>query len=453
MPHFDSTVAAISTPQAPGGIAALRVSGADALTVAGRVFAPLNRTLQQMKGYTAAFGHFIDADGAEFDEGIALVYRAPHSYTGEDTVELFCHGGVFLAQKVLELLLQNGAEAAGPGEFTRRAYENGKMDLAQAEAVMNLISASGETALREAYMAKSGGLHQKLSTLEAACISLSADITAYIDYPDEDVEPPDGLADGLRACIAQAQALLDGYENGRIFRAGVETVILGRPNAGKSALMNLLAGTERSIVTPLAGTTRDIVCETVRLGPLLLNVADTAGIRDSSDPVEQIGVQRAKERLKSAELILAVFDGSEPLDAEDDEVMALAKDLPCVCVINKTDLPDAADLQKLQQSFSRTVRLCALDGSGLKELEAEITDLLHAKPPTEAVIFNPRQKQALTRARECLCAALDDLQNGAPLDVVGVRIEQAMAFTGEITGKNIAQSVIDEVFSRFCVGK
>lgn len=448
-----SAIAAISTPLAAGGIAALRISGTDAPSIAAAVFAPARQPLDQMKGYTAAYGHFIDAEGVAFDEGVCLVYRAPHSYTGEDVVELFCHGGVYLAQKVLELLLQNGAQPAGPGEFTRRAFENGKLDLTAAEAVMNLISASGEAVLREAYLAKSGKLHQKLSELEQLCIEMSASIVAYIDYPDEDVQPPALLASQMRVCLDGVQKLLDGYENGRVFRAGLNTVILGRPNAGKSALMNSLAGTQRSIVTPVAGTTRDVVCETVRLGQLLLNVSDTAGIRRSQDMIEQIGVEKAKELLQSAELILAVFDGSEPLTDGDREVIALTRNRPCVCIVNKADLPQAVELTELEAHFKHIVRLCALDGAGLDSLEREITGLFAAKPATEAVIFNPRQKLALQKARAALQAALDDLQNGAPLDAVSVGIEEALSCFGEITGKNIPQSVIDEVFAKFCVGK
>lgn len=453
MESTGTTIAAVATPAAPGGIAALRISGERAIAVAGAVFRPAHRQLDQMAGYTAAFGRFVDAEGTPFDEGVCLIYRAPHSYTGEDVAELFCHGGVFVAQKVLDLLLRNGAEAAGPGEFTRRAFQNGKMDLTQAEAVMQLISASGDAALKEAYSAQNGALFRRIRSLEQRCIELSAAITAYIDYPDEDVEPPDGLADGLTACLDEIRSLLDGYENGRIYRVGVNTVIAGRPNTGKSALMNLLAGEERSIVTPLAGTTRDVVCETVRLGPLLLNVADTAGIRESDDPVEKIGIDRARERLRSAELILAVFDGSEPLTDSDRTMLELTRGLPCICVLNKSDLPRHADRALLEAAFDTVVELCALDGAGLRELETAVTEKLHARPSAEAVIFNPRQKQTLLRAREQLSAALTELQSGTPLDAVSVRLDQAAVCFGELTGRDVAQSVLDEVFSKFCVGK
>lgn len=323
---MSQTIAAISTPPAPAGLGVIRLSGDEAVAVASRVFRPgrAGRDLAGLKGYTAAYGHVFDEEG-DIDDCVALVFRAPHSYTGEDVVELSCHGGLYLLRRVLRAVLAAGARPAGAGEFTRRAFLNGKLDLTRAEAVMELIAADGRLAARTALAAREGNLYRRMDAVKNELVGLSAHFSAYVDYPDEDIPALDEAAlDGVLARAEESlSSLLATYDAGRVLREGVDTVIVGSPNVGKSTLMNWLAGCERSIVTPVAGTTRDVVEETVRLGDVVLRLSDTAGIRETNDAVESIGVQRARQRMEQAALVLAVFDGSRPL-SEDDRALAEA---------------------------------------------------------------------------------------------------------------------------------
>ncbi len=448
-----TTIAAISTPAAAGGIAVIRLSGPAAAEIAARVFFPAHRVLSAMAGYTAAFGRFC-VDGETLDEGVALLFRAPHSYTGENVVELSCHGGVRLARRILDALLAAGATAAGPGEFTRRAFENGKMDLTAAESVMALISAGGEAALREACEGSRGALYEKIIALKQTCTTLAASIAAYLENPDTDIEPPTDLAAGLDGVIAECDKLLGDFDNGRVCREGVRTVIAGRPNVGKSALMNLLSGCERSIVTEIAGTTRDVVEETVKLGELILRLADTAGIRDSDERIEAIGIARSRAALATAELVLAVFDGSEPIDERDAEVAALCRSVPTVAVLNKSDLPqrtDAAAVARL--GFAHVVSVSALTGEGLAALQNAVVAALGAVAPTGAGLFNARQRDCVRRAGEFLKRARAGLFAGLTPDALQIDIEAAIDAFGELTGENTPQAVIDEVFAKFCIGK
>ncbi|MBP3514483.1 MAG: tRNA uridine-5-carboxymethylaminomethyl(34) synthesis GTPase MnmE, partial [Elusimicrobiaceae bacterium] len=310
--QFD-TIAALSTPAAPAGLGVIRVSGENACAITATVFRAA-KDIRTMDGYTAAFGHVFDADG-DIDECVALVFRAPHSYTGEDTVELSCHGGVYLLRRVLRALYAAGARPAEAGEFTRRAFLNGKMDLTGAEAVMDLIAADGKLAARTALHARSGGTFRALQGVKDTLLGLAAQFTAFIDYPDEDI--PDLSENQLKTTLTTAadtlRDLLATFDAGKVLREGVDTAIVGSPNVGKSTLMNALAGCERSIVTDVAGTTRDIVEETVRLGEVTLKLSDTAGIRETGDTVEAIGVEKARQRLLDAALVLAVFDGGAKL--------------------------------------------------------------------------------------------------------------------------------------------
>ena len=292
-----STIAAISTPLGTGGVGVIRISGPDAIRTAEAVFSPAGgQPLSASHGYTAHYGRLRDREG-EFDEAVATVFRAPRSYTGEDVVELSCHGGLYLVQRTLRAVLDHGASLAGPGEFTKRAYLNGKLSLAQAESVMDLIGAAGRQSAQAALAGRDGALSHKIDGIAAELVDQAAHLAAWNDYPDEDMESvtPEPLAAALRSSLRECQALLDGYDTGRILREGVDTAIIGRPNVGKSTLMNLLAGTQKSIVTAIPGTTRDVVEETVLAGEIVLRLADTAGIRDTDDPVEQAGVQLARQ--------------------------------------------------------------------------------------------------------------------------------------------------------------
>ena len=344
---MEKTIAAISTAPAPGGIGMVRISGKGAFAVADRVFRGVSgRAVSQMKGYTAQLGGAFTPAGERLDDVVALVYRSPKSYTGEDVVELSCHGGLYVTKRLLQLVLDAGASPAGPGEFTRRAFLNGKVDLAQAEAVMGVIGASGEQALKAAQAGSSGVLSKRIQAIKAQLLVQASHLAAWADFPEEDVPTVEeqGLLSAIREGEESLARLLAGFERGRMYREGLSTVIAGRPNAGKSTLMNLLSGCERSIVTQYAGTTRDVVEETVLLAGVPLRLADTAGIRDTDDPVESIGVQAAKRRLKSAQLVLAVFDSSQSLEKEDWELMDTLQGVPAVAIVNKTDLPTQMDV-------------------------------------------------------------------------------------------------------------
>lgn len=450
------TIAAIATALGEASIGVVRISGESAVTVADRVFQSVSgKALTECTGYSALFG-YIEADGEKIDEAVALVFLAPKSYTGENVVELSVHGGSFVVRKVLRAVLDAGAVMAERGEFTRRAFENGKMSLNEAESVMDIISADGEQALRASMLAKSGALSKKCSKIKDKLTFAAATVAAFSDFPDE--EPEFSGIDKLETMLSEAenelQRLLDTFETGRMIRHGVNTVIIGPPNAGKSTLMNLLSGYERSIVTPIAGTTRDIVEETVSLDGLILKLSDTAGLRDTDDEVEQIGVKRAKERIASADLVIAVIDSS---DAENSEIKEIYKTLvgrPAVVVFNKSDL-GIADKSAVKNSGLKFVEMSAKDGSGLEEFKntvKEITKTGNLNGSAE-VFLNERQRDCALKALENVKESLSALRNGMTVDAVGVLLDDALAALLELTGERVTVEVANKVFEHFCVGK
>lgn len=455
---MEKTIAAISTAPAPGGIGMVRISGKDAFAVADRVFRGVSgRAVSQMKGYTAQLGGAFTPAGERLDDVVALVYRSPKSYTGEDVVELSCHGGLYVTKRLLQLVLDAGASPAGPGEFTRRAFLNGKVDLAQAEAVMGVIGASGEQALKAAQAGSSGVLSKKIQAIKAQLLVQASHLAAWADFPEEDVPAVEeqGLLSAIRAGEESLARLLAGFERGRMYREGLSTVIAGRPNAGKSTLMNLLSGCERSIVTQYAGTTRDVVEETVLLAGVPLRLADTAGIRDTDDPVESIGVQAAKRRLESAQLVLAVFDSSQSLEKEDWELMDSLQGVPAVAIVNKTDLPTQMDVGEIQRRFEKTVFLSAATGEGLKELEQALSEILDTKEfhPEEGVLFTQRQRADAQTALDSLREGEQAMALGMTLDAVTVCVEDALNALSALTGEQVSEEIVDRVFEEFCVGK
>ncbi len=449
------TIAALSTPAAPAGLGVIRVSGENAVAITAQVFRSA-KDIAAMDGYTAAFGHVFDAEG-DIDECVALVFRAPHSYTGEDTVELSCHGGVYLLRRVLRALYAAGARPAEAGEFTRRAFLNGKMDLTGAEAVMDLIAADGKLAARTALNARSGGTFRALSAVKDTLLGLAAQFTAYIDYPDEDI--PDLSASQLKTTLTAAaeslRALLKTFDAGKVLREGVDTAIVGSPNVGKSTLMNVLAGCERSIVTDVAGTTRDIVEETVRLGEVTLKLSDTAGIRETGDTVEAIGVEKARRRLLDAALVLAVFDGGKPLSDADRELIDSLHDTPAVAIINKADTAQQIEKAQITAAFPYVVELSAKNRDGIDRLIAVIEEItgvcrLQADAP---VLATERQRAEAEAALRALEEGLTALSAGMTPDAVSVCVDSAIGSILSLTGERATEAVVNEVFSRFCVGK
>lgn len=451
------TIAAISTAQGAGGIGVIRISGKQAIQIADAVFRPISgKALIEQKGYTAAFGH-IYGGNEKIDEGIALVFRAPHSYTGEDVVELSCHGGIYLTKRVLRAVFQAGAIPAQAGEFTKRAFLNGKMDLTQAESVMDLIGAKGKHAARAALSCKEGSLRKKIDAVCTQLTETAAHLSAWADYPEEDIPELSSslLTQNLKESQSALQTLLSGYDTGKVVREGADTLIVGKPNVGKSTLMNLLSGCERSIVTDIPGTTRDIVEETVLLGNTILRLSDTAGLRDTDNPIEKIGVDKAKERIKSCGLVLAVFDGSSPLEKDDRAMLDLLCDAPAVAVVNKADKGHQIDTAYIAQKVKALVHVSAAKGQGIQALTDAVEAVTGTKDfdPSQAILATERQRAAVEKALCALEEAIGALQAGFTLDAVTVSLEDAISALLTLTGKRVSEAVVETVFSRFCVGK
>lgn len=454
---MEKTIAAIATGNSAGGIGVIRISGKDALAVAGRVFSAKDgSTLSETGGYRAKFGSIIIND-EKADDAVALVFRAPKSYTGEDVVELSVHGGIFIVEKALEAVFNAGAVPAEAGEFTKRAFLNGKMDLTQAESVADLISAQGETALRASYNALQGSLSNKINSILDILMDCSALMAAWVDYPDEEIEElsPDRLIASLEKVKADLSRLVDEYDNGRAMVQGIDTVIAGRPNAGKSTLMNALSGKNKSIVTQIAGTTRDIVEETVRLGSLVLHLNDTAGIRHSDDAVESIGIERALEKLDQALLVIAVFDGSAPLNSDDIQLIEKCRGKNAVAVINKTDLEIKTDTAAVEAAFSEVLYISAKNNNGLNTLESSVKAVLGISnfDSSAPMLANQRQKVCVKNALSNIDSALSAAKSGLTYDAVNVMIDSGIDDLLVLTGRKANIEIVNNIFSKFCVGK
>lgn len=451
------TIAAIATPPAVGGISVIRISGENALGIAEKIFFPYGgKTIGEMDGYTAAYGEIRDGE-KRLDDGVLLVFRAPHSYTGENVAELSCHGGLYLTRRVLSACFSAGASPAQAGEFTKRALLNGKLSLTQAEAVADLIGAQNEQYLLCAKAQREGALYRRLRAVSGKLLDFTAFVQAWIDYPDELEDDFDrkAEADKLSGALAELDVLLDSYDGGRLLREGISCAIVGKPNAGKSTLMNLLSGRERSIVTPIEGTTRDIVEETVLLGDVPLRLADCAGIRETDDEVEKIGIERMLSEIGSAELILAVFDGSRSLSADDERLLERLAGKKCVCVINKSDLPRKIDETRLEKRFPYLACISAKTGEGAEELSALVREAagLAKLDLFSGFIANERQRAALKEARDFTERTVNALRDMVTPDAAGILCENALARIYELSGERVSDTVIDEVFRRFCVGK
>lgn len=451
------TIAAVSTPNAVGGIAVIRISGDDAIAVAEKIFKPFGgKKVAEMEGYTCAYGIAHD-NGQRIDDCVLTIFKAPHSYTGEDTAELSCHGGLYVSRKILRAALKNGAVTAEAGEFTKRAFLNGKLDLTQAEAVMDVISAKSELELKMAENLREGAVFKAVRKCSDRLMKLLAGLAVWADYPDEDIPEvePDVLMSELEAVKADLSGLTADYDRGRIVREGVSTAIVGRPNVGKSTLFNCLSGCERSIVTNIAGTTRDVVEESVSLGDITLRLSDTAGIRETEDVIEGIGVNIAWKTVEASELVLAVFDGSCTLSEDDFELINKLNNKKCVAVVNKSDEEMLLDSSKLEEIFQHIVYISAKENHGISELEKAIKELfeLNSDSFSSATAANERQKLCIENSLAAVSAAIDALNFGEMLDAVNVLVDEAEQYLLELTGEKVTNAVVDEVFSRFCVGK
>jgi tRNA modification GTPase len=454
---MDDTIAAISTPIGEGGIAIIRISGPRAFDVADRVFRCCRGRPSDFATHTLHMGT-IGINGDVIDQVMLTVMRAPRTYTKEDTVEINCHGGVFTARKILALCLQNGARLAEPGEFTKRAFLNGRIDLTQAEAVMDLIRAKSDRAHIAAIHELEGHLSAKINAARDRLLTILAHVEAHIDFPEDDLGP-EVREDWLRATeeLARlAQTLLATAREGHILRDGISVAIVGRPNVGKSSLLNALVGRDRSIVTPVPGTTRDTIEECVSINGIPFRFTDTAGIRRGRGTAEQHGVNRSRKALEISELALIVCDLSRPFTAADTEVIDLIGTKPAIVVLNKCDLPHRLRLPSAVAATANAVGVSATRGDGLDDLRAKLVDLAYRGTiGTTAVdiAINERQKQLLQSANKYLTESHNALATAQSLEIVSQQLRLAMDFLGEIVGKTTTDDILEHIFSRFCIGK
>ncbi|WP_337777415.1 tRNA uridine-5-carboxymethylaminomethyl(34) synthesis GTPase MnmE [Ruminococcus bicirculans (ex Wegman et al. 2014)] len=453
-------ICAVSTPLAEGGISVIRISGENAISIGAKVFKPLScKSVENMAGYTCAYGKIVDKNGREVDDGVLTVFRAPKSYTGENVCEISCHGGIYVTKKVLRLCIEQGAELAQRGEFTKRAFLNGKLSLTQAEGVMETISAQGEYALNSANLTKEGRLFRLISDMSRKFVTILGELAAWVDYPEEDLPEisEDNLRESLKNALAGLDKIIADHDSGMILKNGVDTVIAGKPNVGKSTLMNMLLGYDRSIVTNVAGTTRDVIEESAKLGELILKLSDTAGIHETDDEVEKIGVDIAKKKLKNAMLVIEVFDISRELDEEDLELLEYVKRLgkKVIIVLNKSDLENVVERSQLEKYSDYVIEISAKLDEGREELQKATEKLLGIGGyDADSTIFaNERQISCAERARKYLAMALESLDMGETLDAVTVMIDNGANALLELTGEKATEAVVDEVFSKFCVGK
>lgn len=452
------TIAAIATARAPAAIGIVRISGPETLAVVDGVFAACSgKSAAALPHRRMVYGHMRTAEGAVIDDGLCVIFAPESSYTGEWAAELHCHGSAVVLEEVLRSAFTFGARQAKGGEFTRRAFLSGRMDLIQAEAVADLIDAETAECAQNAALQLSGSISRGVEQVYDGLMDVTARFYAAVDYPDEDIEPLEQreIADTLSRCRRQLQRLLDTFRRGRILREGIPTVLLGLPNAGKSSLLNALLGYDRAIVTEVAGTTRDTLEEKVRFGGQLLRLCDTAGIRETGDSVEKLGVDRAVAAAEQAGLSLVVLDGSQSLTGGEEAVLTLAEKAEhTIIIINKNDLPRRLDTGAIQGRFPNICALSARTGEGLEELGALI-QRLYPTPHREtgALLTNSRQAEAVSRALQGVDRAAAALDGGLTPDAVLTDAEEALAALGELTGKSIREDLVATIFSRFCVGK
>ena len=458
--YREYTIAAIATPGSGSGIGVIRISGENAIEVADKIFQPKNRNkrLPEQPTYTIHYGNIVDGDKL-LDEVIVLLMRGPHSYTAEDTVEIDCHGGTFVMRKILELVIRNGARPAEPGEFTKRAFLNGRIDLSQAEAVMDVIEAKNNYALQSSLGQLKGSLLEMIREMREKILYEIAYIESALDDPEHislDGYPVE-LGEKVDNLLKIAGDLLKSSQNGRVLREGIRTVIVGKPNAGKSSLMNVLVGSNRAIVTDMAGTTRDILEEEIQLKGLNLNIVDTAGIRKTDDPVEKIGVERAKKAMLDADLILYVVDSSADLDENDEEIISFLQDQNAIILLNKADLPSAITVEKMQGRLQKpTVSISAREETGMDELSDLIEHMFLSGEISfndQVYLTNMRHQAAMEQVQSSLMKVKESISLGMPEDFFSIDLMDAYEALGSIIGESVGEDLVNEIFSKFCMGK
>lgn len=454
------TIAAIATAMSNSGIGIVRISGDEALEVADRIFRPKkgSRKVSDMETHTIHYGYVVDGEEV-VDEVMLLIMKAPRSYTCEDTIEIDCHGGVLVMKKILETVLKYGARPAEPGEFTKRAFLNGRIDLSQAESVIDVINAQNELALKSSVSQLQGAVLKKIKDIRAVVLHEIAFIESALDDPEH--VSLDGYPEQLRGIMSDAHSkvkkLLDSSDNGKMLKEGINTAIVGKPNAGKSSLLNILVGEERAIVTEIAGTTRDILQEQIQIGGIGLNVIDTAGIRDTEDIVEKIGVNKSREYIEKADLIIYVVDSSTKLDENDQEIIEAIQDKKAIVLLNKSDLDAKTDAAILQERLDKPIlSISAKNNTGIHELEKLIEEMFFSGKLSfndEVYITNIRQKNALAEAESSLKMVLQSIDDGMPEDFFTIDMMNAYEVLGTIIGESVGEDLVNEIFSKFCMGK
>lgn len=475
MQNYEATIAAVSTAVSNAGIGIVRMSGPEAFGIADRVYkGKKEKRLSSQKSHTIHYGYIMDGEFM-IDEVLVMLMRGPHSYTGEDTVEINCHGGVYVVKRILELLISRGARPAEPGEFTKRAFLNGRLDLSQAEAVGDLIVSQNQYALRNSVSQLRGNIRDKITGIREQIIYHTAFIETALDDPEH--ISVDGYGDKLRKIVEnlrkEIQKLIDTYDSGRIMKEGIQTVILGRPNAGKSSLMNVLLGEDRAIVTDIAGTTRDILEEHINLEGISLNIVDTAGIRQTQDVVEQIGVERARSYADQADLIIYVIDASMPLDESDHEILRLIEGKTSIILLNKSDLdmvvteadvertyfasnPSIENVKEIKKFTIPVISISVTEKNGINLLKETLKLMFfegNLAFNDEIYITNIRQKTALWDAFSSLEKVIDSIEAGMPEDFYSIDLMDAYEALGRITGETMGEDLVNEIFSKFCMGK
>ncbi len=453
-----STIAAISTAPGIGGIGIIRMSGENCFDVLEKIFKQKNsQKIEDIKGYSIKYGTIVDGEEI-IDEVLVSYFKAPKSYTAENMCEINSHGGIVIMNKILDLCVRNGAELAEPGEFTKRAFLNGRMDLSQAEAVIDVINAKTDKEAKISLEQLEGNLSEKIKSIRKTIISVMADIEATIDYPEYDLEEVTNAK--ISKILDEVDIILDSLEksfyNGKILREGISTAIIGRPNAGKSSLLNLILNEERAIVTDIEGTTRDTIEEYISIDGVPLKIIDTAGIRNASDEVERIGVQKAIEIAKKSDVVIAIFDVSRPLNKEDNDILDLLKDKNSIILLNKIDLDRKVSLEEIKSVNKPIVEISTKTREGLEELYSEISNLFKLKEIAndgETIVSNVRHKNIILNSRKNLEKARETIKANLPIDIISGHLKEILEELGKITGETVTEDVIAEIFSKFCLGK
>ena len=454
------TIAAISTSTGNSGIGIIRVSGDEAIEIVDKIFKSNKegKRLINVKSHTVNYGNIVDGEKV-LDQVLVLVMKNPHSYTGEDTVEIDCHGGMLILKKVLDLVIKNGAKSAAPGEFTKRAFLNGRLDLSQAEAVMDLINSQNDFALNSSIEQLKGGVSEKIKEIRSDVIYHIAFIESALDDPEHiSLDGYDNeISEMINKNTSKIKKMIDTFDNGRIMKEGIKTVILGKPNAGKSSLLNRMLGEERAIVTDIEGTTRDTLEENINLNGLSLKIIDTAGIRNTDDKVEQIGVNKAKEIAEGADLIIYVVDGSKDIDENDKEILEIIKNKKVIVLLNKTDIDRVVDIEQLNEIPKEDIiEFSAKVGLGMDELEEKIKDMFYSGEITfndQVYITNARHKEALENSYNSLLKVKESVDAGMPEDFYSIDLMDAYEQLGLIIGESVEDDLVNEIFSKFCMGK